>query len=92
MSLYRFGPGLLSELWRRDRTLGSKLRTAFRERPEAECECGKIPVFAVLWAPDIWIEGFDHYYEPVCLGDAGPGSDTMKQIKWDGGNDDAIRV
>ena len=40
---------------------------------EAECECGKIPVFAVLWAPDIWIEGFDHYYEPVCLGDAGQG-------------------
>lgn len=31
---------------------------------EAECECGKTPVFAVLWAPDIWIEGFDHYYEP----------------------------
>lgn len=31
---------------------------------EAECECGKIPVFDVQWSVDIWIGGFDHYYEP----------------------------
>jgi hypothetical protein len=62
MSLYRFNQTCPNC----DRKIELCVETAdgIPRETEAECECGKIPVFAVLWTPDIWIEGFDHYYEP----------------------------